>query len=214
MAIPEAQLKTWSGLGSVTQSKDTYETIRKVLNDSTSPYYLKDFSIFLQGSYGNDTNVHGDSDVDIVIRLDNAFASDLSKLEQTAVRNYDTTYADAAFGVEDFKLEVLAWLTKKFGADVKPGNKAIFVKANGNRRDADVLVCTKLRRYLEGSTGTDNNYEEGICFFTADGARIVNFPEQHADNCTAKHQATANWFKHMVRVYKMNHPGFRGDRLV
>ena len=46
-------------------------------NDSTSPYYPKDFKIFLQGSYKNDTNVYGDSDVDVVIRLDEIYYTDL-----------------------------------------------------------------------------------------------------------------------------------------
>ena len=51
MAIPETQLETWSHQGSVTQSAQTYDVIRKVLDDTTSPYSSKDFSIFLQGSY-------------------------------------------------------------------------------------------------------------------------------------------------------------------
>ena len=57
MAIPDSQLKTWSAQGSITQSAATYEKMRMVLGDSSSPYFSKDFSIFLQGSYGNDTNV-------------------------------------------------------------------------------------------------------------------------------------------------------------
>lgn len=61
MAISEAQLQTWSAQGSVTQSAQTYETIRGVLDDRTSPYYPKIYRIFLQGSYGNDTNIYSDS---------------------------------------------------------------------------------------------------------------------------------------------------------
>jgi hypothetical protein len=51
-------------------------------NDSTSPYYPKDFKIFLQGSYKNDTNVYGDSDVDVVIRLDEIYYTDLDQLPE------------------------------------------------------------------------------------------------------------------------------------
>ena len=29
-----------------------------------------------------------------------------------------------------------------------------------------------------------------------------NFPKQHSDNCTKKHQATNRWFKHTVRILK------------
>ena len=60
------------------QSAATYETVRKILNDSSSPYYAKDFKIFLQGSYGNDTNLRIDSDVDIAICLNWTFYSGLT----------------------------------------------------------------------------------------------------------------------------------------
>ena len=73
MAIPESQLETWSHQGSVTQSSNTYNTIKSVLEASTTPYADKNFEVFLQGSYGNDTNIYAESDVDIVIRLDDCF---------------------------------------------------------------------------------------------------------------------------------------------
>lgn len=202
MAIPEAQLKTWAAQGSVVQSASTYDAIEKVLNDTASPYYLKDFSVFLQGSYGNDTNVWKDSDVDIVIRLNQTFYSDTSELEPAARSSWDTTYPDGQYGFEEFRKDVLDWLTKHFASDVKPGKKAIYIKGSNGRRDADVLVCVKLRRYRKGSTGVDNQYDEGVCFFLPDKTRIVNFPEQHRDNCTTKHQNTNEWFKKVVRVYK------------
>jgi hypothetical protein len=69
-------------------------------------------------------------------------------------------------------------------------------------RDADVLVCTKYRRYRADSTGDDDRYHEGICFFRTDGTRIENFPKQHSGNCTTKHQSSNMWFKPTVRVYK------------
>lgn len=202
MPIPESQLQTWSAQGSITQSATTYDTIKKVLNDSLSPYYSKDFSIFLQGSYGNHTNVWSDSDVDIVIRLNQTFYSDLSALEQQAKTSFDTAHANAQYGFHEFRTEVIDWLTKQFGSDIKPGKKAIFVKGNGSRREVDVLVCTKLRRYRKGSSGYDNQYDEGICFFLPDNTRVINFPEQHRENCIAKHQNSNEWFKKMVRVYK------------
>jgi hypothetical protein len=202
MAIPESQIETWSHQGSVTQSAQTYDTIKKVLNDSSSPYYAKDFSIFLQGSYGNDTNVYRDSDVDVVICLNQTYYADTSSLKPDAKANYDRAFSLASYAYTDFKTDVLAWLKQKFGADVKPGKKAIFVKGSGNRRDADVLVCAQHRRYLSTSTGADGPYEEGVIFWTSDGTEIVNFPKQHSENCTTKHQNTNQRFKRMVRVYK------------
>ena len=202
MAIPESQLETWSHLGSVAQSAQTYDTIQKVLNDSTSPYYTKDFSIFLQGSYGNDTNVYRDSDVDVVICLNQTYYADTNSLEPDAKANYDKAFSLATYTYADFKTDVLAWLQKKFGSDVTPGKKAIFIKGNGTRRDADVVVCSQHRRYQAASTGVDTQYDEGIIFWASDGAEIINFPKQHSENCTTKHQSTNSRFKRMVRVYK------------
>lgn len=202
MAIPESQLETWSHLGSVTQSAHTYDTIQKVLNDSTSPFYSKNFSIFLQGSYGNDTNVYRDSDVDVVIRLDQTYYADTNLLRTDAKTSYDKAFTPATYAYADFKMDVFTWLKKKFGIDVRSGKKAIYIKGSGNRRDTDVLVCAQHRRYRAESSGTDNNYDEGIIFWTGDGTEITNFPKQHSENCTAKHQGTNQRFKRIVRVYK------------
>jgi hypothetical protein len=69
MAIPENQLVTWSHQGSIQQSTATYATVKNVLDSTQAPYYLKSYEGFLQGSYGNDTNIYADSDVDVVLRL-------------------------------------------------------------------------------------------------------------------------------------------------
>jgi hypothetical protein len=202
MPIPESQLETWSSQGSVTQSAQTYQTIQKVLNDATSPYYAKDYTIVLQGSYGNNTNVYRDSDVDVVIRLNQTYYADTDQLKPGAKANYDREFSRATYEYSDFKGHVLAWLQRKFGADVRPGKKAIFIKGSGNRRDADVLVCAQHRRYREASNGVDDQYDEGIIFWTDNGTQIVNFPEQHSENCSIKHEDTEQRFKRMVRVYK------------
>jgi hypothetical protein len=47
-----------------------------------------------------------------------------------------------------------------------------------------------------------DNYTEGICFYASNGELIVNFPKQHSENCTVKHQGTNGWFKPTVRILK------------
>ena len=69
MAIPLSQLETWSHQGAIQGSSSTYNTIKKALESSTNPYAGKSYDVFLQGSYCNDTNIYAESDVDIVIRL-------------------------------------------------------------------------------------------------------------------------------------------------
>lgn len=214
MAISESQLDTWSGVGSVTQSAQTYDSIQRVLNDSTSPYYAVDFSIFLQGSYGNRTNVYSDSDVDIVIRLNQTYFADINLLTPDAKANYNEAFRRATYAFADFKADVVAWLQKKFGADVRSGDKAIFIKGNGSRRDADVLVCAVHRRYRASSDGVDYQHDDGIVFWTDKGIEIVNFPQQHSENCSTKHQNTNQRFKPMVRVFKNMRNRMVDDRYI
>jgi hypothetical protein len=202
MTIPESQLETWSHQGSITQSSNTYNTIKNVLEGSTTPYAGKNFKVFLQGSYGNDTNIYAESDVDIVIRLDDCFQSDLSDLTEEEKAAYKSAFRDATYTHVDFKRDVLAVLTKQYGTAVKAGDKAIAIDASGSRRKADVIVAIQFRRYVKFRSSHDSEYVEGICFWNGKGERIANYPKQHSANLTAKHQNTSKWLKPMARVFK------------
>ena len=203
MTIPESQLDTWSKQGSVAQSRDTYATVKNTLDNSGSPYYLKSFESFLQGSYGNDTNVYGrDSDVDVVLRLDSTWYHNAALLPYDQYQAFKRGYPGTAdYGLSAFKTQVATWLKDRFNG-VTVGSKAIFIPGNGTRRDCDVLVCARFKYYYRFNSVGDESYAEGICFFLNDGTQIVNFPKRHSDNCTAKHKATSQWFKPTVRIYK------------
>lgn len=202
MPIPEKQLDTWAHQGSIVQSSTTYGIVKSTLEDAGTSYSSKEFEVFLQGSYGNDTNIYAESDVDIVIRLDSTFYHDLGSMNPQDQKAFHTELSDASYSHANFKAEVLATLKKRFGADVVPGTKAIKIKAGGSRRNADVIVAAQFRRYQRFRSLIDQQYDSGICFFTSSGERIVNYPKQHSANCTAKHQATGYWFKPMVRILK------------
>ena len=201
MAIPETQLETWSRQGSVTQSSTTYATIKRSLEAGDTNYASKAFAVFLQGSYGNDTNIYAESDVDVVIRLDSIYHYDVTALNAQDLLAFNAALVPGTCLYADYKAHVVAALQKSFGAaDVKPDKKAVKIKANGSRRSADVVVATDFRRYYSGPSGVQ--FDQGICFFTSSGDRIANYPKQHSANCTAKHQATSQWFKPMVRILK------------
>ena len=202
MAIPESQLETWSHQGSITQSRDTYATIKSTLEASGTPYGDKNYKVFLQGSYGNHTNIYAESDVDVVIRLDDCFQSDLTALSEGEKEAYKNAYSDAIYRYVEFKRDVLKVLTDKFGTDVKAGDKAIAIAANGGRRNADVIAAIQFRRYYKFNGLKDQSYEEGICFYNKGGERIANYPRQHSANLTSQHQSSSNWLKPMVRVLK------------
>ena len=202
MSISESQLDTWSHQGSVTQSAATYQTLRNVLEHSDSPYAHRSYSPFLQGSYGNDTNIYSDSDVDVVMRLDSVFYTDLSSLTESDKSTYEANRSPAQYSWAEFRKEVIAQLTKVYGASVQPGSKTIFVAGSGGRRDADVLPAAEFRRYFRYASPSEQHFAEGICFWLPNGTQIINYPKQHSANCTAKHQRTISWFKPTVRILK------------
>jgi hypothetical protein len=202
MTIPESQFDTWSHQGSVTQSSETYWAIRNTLEASTTPYATKKYEVFLQGSYGNDTNVYAESDVDVLILSHECFHSDLTALPQEQQNAQKAAYANATYSFHDFKRDVQSVLRAKYGQSVEPGDKAIHIPGNGTRRNADVIVAVDYRRYYKFNGIYDQSYDEGICFFTAGGTLIANYPKQHAAHCTAKHQASGYWYKPIVRILK------------
>jgi hypothetical protein len=202
MAIPETQLETWSHQGAIQGSSSTYNSIKDVLEKSGTPFAGKSFSVFLQGSYGNSTNIYAESDVDIVICLDEVFQSDTKDLNDQAKTAWDTAYKNAEYTHLDFSADVLSVLVDAYGNSVTAGRKAIMIPANGARRKADVIVATQYRRYYKFNGVNDQTFDEGICFYTSDGVRIANYPKQHRENMTKKHQDSSKWLKPMVRVMK------------
>src|SRR5216683_3190400 len=164
MAIPESQLDTWSHQGSITQSCATYATVKRSLEASDTKYADKSYEVFLQGSYGNDTNIYAESDVDVVIRLDSVYYYDTSALTPAELAAFNAAFSPGTYPYATYKADVVAALQKSFGAaDVSPEKKAVKIKASGNRRSADVLVACEYRRYLSGFSFL--KYEPGVCFF-------------------------------------------------
>lgn len=213
MGIPEEQLKTWSRVGASQTSRDTYVSVKKVIESKDSPYAAREHKSFLQGSYGNDTNVYGlDSDVDVVLQCNAMFYYDLAPLSDAEKASFKKVHPNAsAYKFADFKKEVGDWLANQFPGHIDPGEKAIRVTASNNRRDADVLPCVEYRRYLKFNGIHDEQHVSGICFFTPDGTQIINYPELHSANMTAKHQANGEWLKPLVRIAKNMRNRLVGD---
>lgn len=213
MTIAEAQLDTWASQGGTGQFTATYQTIRAKLLDGGAPYPVGDCEVFLQGSYGNDTNVYGDSDVDIVLKHNGTFHHDISNMSAADQAGFKQVFTGgAAYQYSDLQRDGLAWIKKHY-PDATLGKKAVLVPASSNRREADILIAQQFRRYYKFTAVGNESYAEGICFFSG-GIRIENFPKQHAENCTKKHQATNGWFKPVVRIFKnMRNTMIREGRL-
>lgn len=209
MAILETQLETWSHQGSVTNSAETGNSIKYAIDHYQGfPEGIR-YNVYLQGSYKNNTNVRGDSDVDVVVELTSSFFNNLTE-EQKAILGLTT----ATYGYSRFRDDVETCLRDYFGTQhVETGNKVFKIRPNNNRLPSDVLVCSEYHLYY-GELHADRFYP-GIAFYTRyPEHRIVNFPKLHSDNATAKHQATHQWFKPTVRIFKnmrnhfINNSGF------
>lgn len=202
MAIPESQLETWSHQGSITQSSNTYNSIKAVLEANSTPYTGKNYKTFLQGSYGNDTNIYSESDVDIVIKLNDCFQHDLTSLPTEQQDSFKESHKDATYTHVDFKADVISVLEDRYGSDVDASKKAIAIASNESRRKADVIAAIQFRRYHKFLSLSDQTYDEGICFYTKTGSQIINYPKYHSENLTTKHQDTSRMFKPMARILK------------
>jgi hypothetical protein len=143
--------------------------------------------------------------VDVVIRYDGAFFHNADQLPAEQAAAFHAAYpGTGTYSYDSFKAQVRAALERTFKGSVKTGSKkAIKITANGSRRNADVVVAFEYRRYLRFTSPSDDQHVTGICFFTQDtGTRVTNYPKQHSENCSAKHAATKNYFKPLVRIFK------------
>ena len=198
MTIPESQLSRWSDHGDQGPSKRTHEAVRRALDAYHWPQGTT-YDFYLQGSYRNDTNIRGDSDVDIVLELTSSFQYDASLLSQNEQEALKASFPPATFSWNDFRRETLKALEWSFGKEmVAQGNKSIKLKADPPRLSADVVVCLTHRQY-----SSYFSHVEGITFFAPREKRwIVNYPKEHYKNGAAKSRRTWDRYKRTVRMFK------------
>ncbi|MYH01047.1 MAG: nucleotidyltransferase [Boseongicola sp. SB0673_bin_14] len=193
MSIPERQLEQWSSLGAQRGSADTYASIKNALGSHSFPPSMT-FSVYLQGSYPNHTNIRGDSDVDIIVETDGVFYHNVPedrKLEFGLV-------TPGSFIWSEFRDEVRRALSSYYGGRaVVQGNKSIKVSGYGNRLNADVVPCTEYRAY-----SSPGRYAKGITFFSGDGVQIINHPKLHLENGSTKNGLCSKRYKPTIRVFK------------
>jgi ABC-type Zn uptake system ZnuABC Zn-binding protein ZnuA len=99
--------------------------VKNALESSQAPYEGRSYEVFLQGSYGNHTNIYAESDVDVVIRLTEIIRSDLSLLPPDQQAAYHQACGTATYTLNAFKEGVHTRLKTAFGRNsVTTGDKA------------------------------------------------------------------------------------------
>jgi len=138
-----------------------------------------------------------------VLRTKAVYYSDTSSLQPDEKARFDKGWSRAtipALGLQERSRVMAPAALWKFS---RCREKAITIRGNGtSRRDADVVVCAEFRRYHSYPNDYNPGTSKVYAFFLPGDVRIENFPEQHHDNGTTKHQATQRLFKPTVRIYK------------
>lgn len=194
MPIDESQLKTWSNSAKTDKAKNTADSVKYALNTFNFP--TNNYEVYLQGSYRNDTNIYGESDVDVVIQLNQSFFSNLNDNQKNQLGFTPATYA-----YDEFKRDVLMALQNHYGhSSVKVTNKCFKISSTSARLPIDVVVALQHRSYQQLEI---NSFVEGIEFWiNNDNRRIINFPKQTYINGCQKNNDTGYMFKPMVRIFK------------
>lgn len=214
MNITEQQLITWSKPVSNSEDQMCQNAISQITAALKAKFGSK-ISIFLQGSYRNNTNVRLNSDVDIVMRYDDAYYPDLQRLSEADKATYNAQRTFAGYNFDQLKTDTQYALMAVFTTDVKRKNKCIQINGNTNRVTADVIPCFVLKRFKTLQTIE----AEGIKFYSDDNHEIISFPNQHYFNGTAKTEETYRLYKRIVRIlkvinYRLIENGTISDKLV
>lgn len=202
MPISEAQLTTWNALGATAGSRDTYNAVKNALETNRGSF-ADPIEVILQGSYGNDTNVHGiESDVDVVIKCTQTYYSNKHTLPPQQLALHDGFFGAATYLYPAFKQDVVNVLTRAFPGSISLGTKTIKIAPAGNRRKADVLPAFVYKKFDSFTGQYSQPRIEGIAFLNQLNQVVDNYPVQHSARCTAKHQDTQENFKKIVRIFK------------
>lgn len=205
MSIPESQLETWAKQGATETPRRLHESISAALKQNwESSTQIPE--IYLQGSYKNDTNIYGDSDVDVVVQSNQTFYYDVLSLTEYQQNLFQSTTSPGLYDWDRLRTDVLTALRKRFGtSSVTVGDNCLIVKDSSSRLTADVLVCFQYRKYTSYISSYNYSFIEGVQFFSYDSNRwVINYPKQHYDNGVKKNAqfVTNGWFKPTVRIFK------------
>jgi hypothetical protein len=213
MAIPKAQLETWANPGALTTSAAAYASIRHALLKSTSPVADLGLDIYLQGSYGNSTNIYADSDIDVVALYTTSFYEDLWSLTAAELLIHSSSgFGTSTYNWTNLRDDVLKALRAHYGyGAVKPGKKAIKVTTGNGLKPADVVPAMQFRRYATFPNAREAKAHWGIKFFDSSNNPIVNYPKYHLERGEDKNSATRTGgrYKPTIRIFK----NFRNYRL-
>lgn len=197
----EQTLDNWRKPASESEEQKISNAISMIKDAVNSHEILKTKSteFIIQGSYGNNTNVRLDSDIDVCVMLKDTFFS----IYREGANSEMYGFTDGTNSYEDYKKWIIEALVKKFGQEnLKIGNKSIKINSNTYRVQADVVPAFQYRNYTNDKNNDPQNYTEGIKFISSQGEEVINYPKIHIENGISKNTDTNRKYKRTVRLFK------------
>lgn len=192
----EDKFRSWAQSPSQAETQRLENAERAIREAIQGSQKLKqrNIKVFTQGSYRNRTNVRRDSDIDVGVLCYDTFFYDMPEGKTRESFGIDP----ATYSYGQFKDEIGEALVGYFGVSaVNRGNKAFDIKEGRSQVEADVAPFFEHRRY-----DATERYFSGVELRADDGARIINWPEQHYANGNEKNKGTSRRYRALVRVLK------------
>jgi hypothetical protein len=184
------QLQAYENLGSIRNSKLSYNRLKNVLKN------INDFNydVFIQGSYANKTNIPGDSDVDVIINLNDIFNHNINEHSKEDQEDFHRNHSNAKLSIKDFYDSVLSVLND---SNYNFLRKKKCLKISGTPLNVDLVVSNNYHNYTKYP-----NYIEGIKVYTSNNENIVSYPKLHKKNGFNKNSRVNSNYKRTVRIFK------------
>jgi hypothetical protein len=156
--------------------------------------------VYPTGSYHNNTNVKGESDIDVAVVCHDSIFFDVPPGDTAAKFGIATP---AAYSFDAFRQDVHDALAERFGDGMTPGDKAFNVHENTYHLEADVTPFFEYRKY-SGEVTAQNTWAttNGVKSFGASGGSFINYHIDHYDQGVKRNKATGLRFKRIARIIK------------
>lgn len=168
--------------------------VRGALDDSRL-LASRSFEVYATGSFHNNTNIAGESDIDVAVVCRDGFFYDLPPQYSPHV----AIGAPATYRFEQFRSDVETALRAQFGANMVIHDKTFNVPANTYRMEADVTPFFEYRLF-HGAGSTD--YYEGVRSVSRSGSIFINWHKDHYARGVTRNLATGKRFKRIARILK------------
>ncbi len=179
---------------------DNAATVIRAAIDNYDGLSERNIEVYPTGSYHNNTNVRGESDIDVAVVCHDSMFYDVPSGD-TAARFGITTPAPYSFA--DFRKDVHDALEARFGSGMTPGDKAFNIHENTYRLEADVTPFFEYRKYSgEVTPGGTWATTTGVKSIGASGGGFINYHIDHYEQGVKRNKATGFRFKRVTRIIK------------